>query len=104
MKKVLKKNTGGEVVKIDRITTAATVIPRRGHRGSCGHVACDADRRTKLKDLGNVDGKPIDVNPFWVTDGYECAAPSSVTTPQPPAGFETTPAWIAAWQMKLSAR
>lgn len=104
MKNVLKKKTGGEVVKRERSTVAPIVMPSRGHLGSQGQLAWEDDSFTKLNDLGNVDGNSTDVNPFRLEDGYECAAPSSFTTPHPPAVFVIAPAWMAAWQMKLSAR
>ena len=104
MPKVLKKNTPGDVVKIEMSTTAAVVMPSSSHRGSEGQVALEEESGTKPKDFGNVDVNSAEVNPFRVDDGNECAAPSSFTTPQPPPASVTTPAWMAAWQMKLSAR
>jgi hypothetical protein len=91
MKNVLKKRTAGEVQKSHRSPTAAAVTPRSDQRGSAGQFDWDGDSSGKLKDLGNVDGKASDRIPFCFTDGKECAAPSSFTTPQPPS-FEMTPA------------
>jgi ribosomal protein L21E len=104
MPKVLKKNTPGEVVKIEMSATAAVVMPSSSHRGSEGQVAWAEESGKKLNDFGNVDVNSVEVNPFRVDVGNECAAPSSFTTPHPPPASVTTPACIAAWQTKLSAR
>lgn len=77
MKKELKNNTGGDVQNSQRIPTAAAVTPRRDQRGSAGQWACEEGSCKKLKDLGKVDGKEIDLIPFFLTEGKECAAPSS---------------------------
>jgi hypothetical protein len=103
MKNELKNNIGGDVQKSHKTPTAAAVIPRSVQRGSDGQLACGEDSSRKLNALGKVDGNAADKIPCFLTDGKECAAPSSLTTPQPPS-FEIAPAWIAAWQTKLSAR
>ena len=71
MKKVLKNKTAGDREKSQRRTIAARVIPKSGHRGSCGQVAWDEDKLTKLNDLGKVEGNPIDWIPLRLTAGYE---------------------------------
>jgi hypothetical protein len=90
MKNVLKKSTAGEVQKTHSTTDAAIVMLSSGHRGSCGQVASD-EGLTKLKDLGNVDGNPRELMPFFFEAWKECAAPSRRTTPQPPS-LSMTPA------------
>jgi hypothetical protein len=90
MKNVLKNSTGGDVQKSHRRPTAAAVIPRSVQRGSAGQLACGEESWRKLKAFGKVDGNPAERIPCCLTDGKECAAPSSLTTPQPPS-FEIAP-------------
>lgn len=58
----------------------------------------------KVNDLGKEASNEMDRMPFrWVEVKFAWV-PVRATTPQPPFSLLTTPAWIAAWQTKESAR
>ena len=59
MMKVLKKNTPGEVVKIDNRTSATAVTTKVGHLESVGHWACDLESPWKVYARGKVVGKAV---------------------------------------------
>lgn len=63
MKNVLKKNTAGEVVKIEINTIVTAVMANSGHLKSVGQLDCDPGSLRNRNDLGNVDGNPVEVNP-----------------------------------------
>lgn len=104
IKKELRKKTAGDVVKRDRTTNVTAVMASRPHRESLGQSAWEPGRRRNRKDFGNADGNEIDLNPWARLAWYSSAAPVNSTTPQPPFESDIAPAWIAAWQTKLSAR
>jgi hypothetical protein len=96
-----QKNTAGEVVKRERRRVKVRLTPRSGQRRS-RHWELVPGR--KEKDLGKYEGKAMLLMWLRFALGYEAFSPTMATTPHPPEASLMKPAWMAALQMKESAR
>lgn len=65
MKNVLKKRTGGEVVKRARIAVAIAVTAKSGQRASLGQ---EIGSSTNENDFGKDDGNIVDLMPFLLEE------------------------------------
>jgi hypothetical protein len=95
------KKTAGDVVKSDKRMVKVRLTPSSGHRRSRHLEAVPA---RKEKDRGKYESKPMLVMCRRLTLGKLDLSPVKLSTPHPPDWSLMNPAWMAAPQMKESAR